>query len=566
MSIKHEHHKKRIRARVHHPFQRRNVNHHHDNTSSSQRHSPSHSFLASSLHSALPSVASSMAPSSSSTATPSAPQAMEIPGFYYDAAKNRYFKIVANSSGNHPYSSQSIKRKRQEEIEQPTEPISPQNIKFSGIRYLLRRNIEYQYRSWANEGNARLCTVKGLCLRKTIKENFQSVKHILVEPKDNIFYASSNRSLHCFGFGYSSPDLNPESFAISHNRLLWNSPTEITSLNFGPERSIVSTNFGNANFPGQVRIEMFPTRTSLGEEISLDSASWVLNIPKSSVWSSDVHDQLIAAGATKKVVLATVADPTRRKRFIMTGSDVFVARFCPGVGGRSLLAGCRDGRVMLFDVREPNRDLHESGASQKMRGQLAIRYPSSVCEIQSVDGDHLYVGSGMDGALYLFDTRCLRNNHPPRPPLFSFNGHRNKLSLGLGFAVDSTGTGLAAAGNDGFIRLYTLGPTPDPNPILTLTPDHVRSTSEPCPTPDTIHEDNRSLNPVTSLHFIDPSDAMSREPWWWRLTDRSRDNDVIMQDVEELRLWRRPRNFGLLAGRSVCTTSEKRTDFEWYSS
>ena len=56
---------------------------------------------------------STLATQSTSTATDGAPVVREIPGFFYDPEKKKYFKITANHTlgSQHPFSQQSIREK-----------------------------------------------------------------------------------------------------------------------------------------------------------------------------------------------------------------------------------------------------------------------------------------------------------------------------------------------------------------------------------------------------------------------------------------------------------------------
>ena len=109
-------------------------------------------------------------------------------------------------------------------------------------------------------------------------------------------------------------------------------------------------------------------------------------------------------------------------------------------------AGLRNGSIILVDIRS-------RGAVRR------LQFPSAVARLRPLD-THYILAAGLHDQMHLYDQRFTpapTGFRPhPSPPLISFLDYRNRAYRRLGFDV-STALGLvAAAGDDGSVRLFGL--------------------------------------------------------------------------------------------------------------
>ncbi len=141
-----------------------------------------------------------------------------------------------------------------------------------------------------------------------------------------------------------------------------------------------------------------------------------------------------SAGALR-LDLATMAATT----LCRPGSDVLAV--AAEASGAWALCGLRNGGVVRADAREPSR------ASPPH----CFRVGASAVTGLSLLGSHWALGCGLDGTLARWDLRA-----PERGPVATYAGHVNSATLGLRHVADASGALLAAPGEDGAVRLWSL--------------------------------------------------------------------------------------------------------------
>ncbi|KAG0234763.1 hypothetical protein BGW42_006226 [Actinomortierella wolfii] len=206
-----------------------------------------------------------------------APVAREIPGFYYDPEKKRYFKITANHvhGSQHPHSAQSVKEKMA--VKPTLDPIvRPKQVP---------------------------------------------------APAKPVSYSTVTRLLSDRSLGH----LKSQSHQLS------------------------STYLGNLDRAGVIRVQKDTKDPS-------DLKTVLTYSPKrSNVWTSAQHGGRIAIGIDKQLGVLSddwlVDGSSPKLQTYWTGSDVFAVAMEPTFGDSGkpeiVYAGCRNGLVKVFDVRQP---------------------------------------------------------------------------------------------------------------------------------------------------------------------------------------------------------------------
>ncbi|CAG8606012.1 4973_t:CDS:2 [Racocetra fulgida] len=113
---------------------------------------------------------------------------------------------------------------------------------------------------------------------------------------------------------------------------------------------------------------------------------------------------------------------------IKTNSDVFALdndRYQPS----AIFAGCRDGRLLLFDVRSNPKKSSPNGDGPM------IKQSSPICNLKQ---------------------RRSQNTGESTSPVLKYFGHVNSTNRRTGFAVNSYNSIVAIAGQDNFVRFFSI--------------------------------------------------------------------------------------------------------------
>lgn len=147
------------------------------------------------------------------------------------------------------------------------------------------------------------------------------------------------------------------------------------------------------------------------------------------------------------------------RREFRTQSDVLCVQL--SYDAQFLSAGCRNGIVAVFDTRSPARHIETPGV-------LRMKHSSSVHRLQNMDDGRRYLlSAAMNGELWQWDTRFTAQ------PVLKFEGHVNSR-FNVGMAIDEDLKLVACMGSDRVVRIWSLD---DAELVRTLT------CSTPTPTP-----------------------------------------------------------------------------------
>ncbi|KAJ7069577.1 hypothetical protein C8F01DRAFT_1245776 [Mycena amicta] len=172
------------------------------------------------------------------------------------------------------------------------------------------------------------------------------------------------------------------------------------------------------------------------------------------VRSASLTGPSLVLGAARGVAYLADLDASGSVRNLPTGSDVFsVAQH------ESLVyAGTRGGAVLRFDIRIPTTKpashiLTESTAPWEVSASPPQRTASTASLVHPTNDGLSLVVSFMDGRLGTLDTRFVR---PHSRPALVYAGHVGSVSMRLGTAVDPSERFLFAAGGDCRLRGWAL--------------------------------------------------------------------------------------------------------------
>ncbi|CAG8545285.1 33303_t:CDS:10, partial [Gigaspora margarita] len=371
-----------------------------------------------------------------SLSDPTDDDSMEIPGFYYDQERDRYFKIMPGHHFGTNTSGVEVKKQPDSNVSTSTKPrISTCSSLLNEREFNPFKTIQRLHRDW------REIFVKSLRYVGTIQQTIPfSLSHRItnfqIHPTSNeLYFGNTDGMVGLLKFQASSKactEIFSKPFAYcnseicilkeSNGKFVLNS--QITSIRIIGESLIIYTSLGNHLCSGILRIEHLP----------------------------EVTDFDMVHGATKYIsILSNYSVPGARFTNVKTNSDVFALdndRYLPS----AIFAGCRDGRLLLFDIRCNPKQSSPHGDGPR------IKQSSPICNLKQVSGWYV-LGDGMDGSLSLWDIRNQRRNQNTEEstlPVLKYYGHVNSTKHQTGFAVNSCNSIVAIAGQDNFVRFFSI--------------------------------------------------------------------------------------------------------------
>lgn len=424
---------------------------HRDNRSRNQEQRNSSSDAGSSHRD--PQSSSEPASSSSSSSSSSAP---ELPGFYFDPEKNRYFRLLPGHNNCNPLTREFLQEREQEkqrsrlltEDEKPRKkaPRSGLNsalllqkrhlgllpgssycrliheVKVSGMR---RHKLEVQSSdtSSPNTDNFRLIVGDSACERVfTVNDvshggckygimNFQGCSRgsLSVEMCDNLYF--TNRKV---------------------NSICWASVTHSDS-------HVLLCLVGMAETPGCV--SLLPA--SLFSNSNPDQPGMLCSFKISTAWScawclNPQADKTFSTGLSRRVIVTDAV--TGRRQTYGIGSDVLAQQFA--LRAPVLYNGCRSGEIFSIDLRQRGRRDHSWRASR-------FHQDSAITSVRLLQDENYLLAADMLGQIKMWDVRCTR-------PVQQYKGHHNEHAY-LPLHVNEPEGLLLAVGQDCYTRVWSLG-------------------------------------------------------------------------------------------------------------
>ncbi|KAG0006919.1 DDB1 and CUL4 associated factor 4-like 2 [Modicella reniformis] len=388
---------------------------------------------------------------SATSITPEPPAVKEIPGFYFDPDKKKYFKITPNHAfgSQHPYSQQSIKEKTQ---------VKPdiQLIKDSRLRFPCatpqydRLDWFLQDRQLGLAGNPRrqLCGLHTMlvkfwrrhnCSEYLFRDHDVVYSHMKFDhAKQEVYLATSRGQLWRYHIGISPTGMRPKM------QLDTQETSETTSLHLRDDNLLVTSYLGNVGRPGTVKVYRRSDDPSLSNP---NFMNLVMKYPlvKSNIWSCDLDSDKIVIGGDRRTILLRGWESGRNlSQSLYTGSDVFSVEIDPPEGRNVVYAGCRNGCVRIFDLNQQPREEARKRENSLLQG---IGHKMSPVNCMKRVSDHFLVTAAMNGEILMWDTRFVGgcsstgSNMTAEPvldirgPLYNHEetllaaGHSNQLSL-----------------------------------------------------------------------------------------------------------------------------------------
>ncbi|XP_077567237.1 WD repeat domain 21 [Stigmatopora nigra] len=406
-----------------------------------------------------PGSSSRMSDSQASTSSSSnSSDAPELPGFYFDSEKNRYFRLLPGHNNCNPLTREKLRNMEREkertrrlaEDENPTKKAPRPGLNATMVlqNHHLGLLRETSYCRRVHEGKISIMRRHKLDLQiredlRTLVADSNCEQALTVHDMPN---GGSKYGYMSFGRNNSSGSPSVKMCEYPHiterkvNCLCWATVTH-------PNSHVLLCMLGTAKNPGLLNL----VPTSLFSYNSQPSLRITLKISTAwcCAWSRHPsHDKLFSVGLSHKIILHQAV--TGNKTIIDVASDVLAQQF--GANIPLLYNGCRSGAIFGFDVRNPGQ-----GKAVTFKHQ----YP--ITSLQILQDENYLVAADMSGRINLWDIRAIKH-------VQEYKGHYNEHAY-LPIHVREPEGLLLAVGQDCYTRIWSLRDSrllrtiPSPHPV-----------------------------------------------------------------------------------------------------
>ncbi|KAA6409998.1 MAG: hypothetical protein FRX48_06612 [Lasallia pustulata] len=423
----------------------------------------------------------------------------QIPGFYYDEEKKKYFNIMAYhiAPQGAKYSQDEVrmerevekKRKRTAEFSQRQlrariqhssilkHPLGGVAALNREVGYGMQSKSDLQTRVWASGLEPKvLLGEAALSTQITAFAMDPSTRGIVTGLSGGIDVVHQLRSWvkHKMPCGLSMYHEN-HSRTLTHNL-----GSQITSINISPSRVLLATTQGAATSPCIYLTKFIEPQTSWSEMSAIPTWPWldagvsILLRPTSQVtlWasaaqpSSSPTSTKFAIGTSSSIMLVDEAQGSwSADEVCASATDILAVDW---LDENVVVAGGRDGTVRLWDARS--------------RGKTTrLQFPSCISQVKAINGSRVVV-AGLQDNLHLYDLRFASSprrtmhglisrsrdrpssssrttrmlSQTPTNPYLSYPDYTNSSQPFLGFDVSENRGLVAAATEDCTVRMYGL--------------------------------------------------------------------------------------------------------------
>lgn len=398
-----------------------------------------------------PSSSSSASSSSSSSSRSSAP---ELPGFYFDPEKNRYFRLLPGHNNCNPLTSEQLREKEREkrrlkslaEDEQPRKKAPRSGLNMTLLlqkrHFGLSRGGSYcrlSHEVKVSEMKRQKLNVFNTDSNSSNTDNFRLIvgdsSCERVFTVNDVSHGGARYGIMKFssGRGSLSAHMCDNIFFTNRkvNSVCW------ASVN-SPDSHVLLCLVGGGDTPGCV--SLLPA--SLYSNVSPDQPGMLCSFKIATAWSCAwcLHPQFnktFSTGLSRRIILKD-AENCQTQTY-NASSDVLAQQFSPRVP--MLFNGCRSGEIFSFDLRQPSR----RGQSWKSH---RFHQESAVTSLQLLQDDNYLLAADMRGQIKLWDVRVSRS-------VQEFRGHYNEHAYLPIHVCEPEGL-LLAVGQDCYTRIWSL--------------------------------------------------------------------------------------------------------------
>uniref|UniRef100_A0A0D9WUN5 Uncharacterized protein n=1 Tax=Leersia perrieri TaxID=77586 RepID=A0A0D9WUN5_9ORYZ len=414
------------------------------------------------------------------------PPPKELPGFYYDPDKNRYFPIRGRIPGSvirrptptptrpQQAAARCMKRARQYELLHAREMYGGGAIFFSNRR----RSTFIRQCQYAQASQPMVWKYKGTTL---VADKALEQLHATVQTANGMKESKVEDEMEFLPEPAWTPLVKQKTSVNSAPASIRSSETALSNFSSSVTRikklQHCATN-ANSSRSGESGGSIYIMDLSDTIDLAMGSLNAYRGniIPVASfnctIWAADCNsDGTLAVLGTNRG--AAFFDLERRavSWTYHCKSDMLSQRFLQS--GNVVLCGLRNGTIFPLDVRQrqhnrsteltspgtarrtvpllPRGHNYWSNQADDTKSSRAICMSSAVCSLAVLSSDeHYFLGSSMDGSIKLFDLRLIQKG-----PIQSYAGHVNTHTH-LPVVVDPSETLLMSGGEDCTVRIWSI--------------------------------------------------------------------------------------------------------------
>ncbi|KAG7282075.1 hypothetical protein CRUP_023591 [Coryphaenoides rupestris] len=402
---------------------------------------------------------SSSTTSSSSTSTSSSSStsntAPELPGFYFDPEKNRYFRLLPGHNNCNPLTTEQLKEKEREK--QRSRLLSEDDrlrkkaprVGLNTALLLQKRRVGLlpgsSYCRLVHEvkasGMARHCLeVQSTDNRSPNKDNFRVI--VGDSASERVFTVNDVSHGGCKYGIMNFKGCSRGSLSVQMCDNLYFTNRKVNSICWAsvnhPDSHVLLCLVGMADTPGCV--SLLPA--SLFSNTNPEHPGMLCSFKTSTAWScawclNPQADKSFSTGLSRRVIVKDAE--TGRTQTYTVASDVLAQQFA--LRAPVLFNGCRSGEVFSIDLRQRGRRDHSWKSGRFHQG-------SAVTAVRLLHDENYLLAADMLGQIKLWDVRLSR-------PVQEYKGHHNEHAY-LPIHVNEAEGLLLAVGQDCYTRLWSL--------------------------------------------------------------------------------------------------------------
>uniref|UniRef100_U3BD67 DDB1- and CUL4-associated factor 4 n=1 Tax=Callithrix jacchus TaxID=9483 RepID=U3BD67_CALJA len=392
---------------------------------------------------------------STSSGTAGASSVPELPGFYFDPEKKRYFRLLPGHNNCNPLTKESIRQKEMESKRLRLLEEEDKQKKIARMGFNASAMLRKSQLGFLNVSNyCRLAHELRLSCMERKKVQIRSLDpSALASDRFNLILADTNsdrlftvNDVKVGGSKYGIINLQslktPALKVFMHENLYFTN-RKVNSVCWASlnhlDSHILLCLMGLAETPGCATL--LPASLFVNSHPGIDRPGMLCSfrIPGawSCAWSLNIKaNNCFSTGLSRRVLLTNVV--TGHRQSFGTSSDVLAQQFA--LMTPLLFNGCRSGEIFAIDLRCGNQG----------KGWKATRlfHDSAVTSVQIVQDEQCLMASDMAGKIKLWDlrtTKCIRQ----------YKGHVNEYAY-LPLHVHEEEGILMAVGQDCYTRIWSL--------------------------------------------------------------------------------------------------------------
>ncbi|XP_060031477.1 DDB1- and CUL4-associated factor 4 isoform X2 [Erinaceus europaeus] len=393
---------------------------------------------------------------STSSGTAGSPSAPDLPGFYFDPEKNRYFRLLPGHNNCNPLTTESIQQKAME-----TKRLQMLQEEDKQRKKITRTGLNAT--SLLQKSKLGFLSASSYCrLAHELRVSCMRRKKVLIQSSDpsaltsdrfNLILADTNSTrlftvndVKVGGSKYGIINLRGlqmPSLKVRIHENLYFTNRKVNSVCWASlnhlDSHVLLCLMGIAETPGCVTL--LPASLFVNSHPGRDLPDMLCSFRIPGAWScawslNSQANNCFSTGLSRRVLVTNVV--TGHRQSFGSSSDVLTQKFAHTAP--LLFNGCRSGEIFVIDLRSRN----------KGKGCRAARlfHDSAVTSVQILQEEQCLMASDMAGAIKLWDlrtTKCLRQ----------YEGHVNEYAI-LPLHVHEDEGLVVAVGQDCYTRIWSL--------------------------------------------------------------------------------------------------------------